>query len=72
MRWNVWEGLQRQRSIILGKRENKMDKFRVDDLVITDDGAVGIVLKIENDIVFVEHKDGIFEYHSSYLDYFEA
>ena len=49
-----------------------MDKFRVADLVITDDGAVGIVLKIENDIVFVEHKDGIFEYHSSYLDYFEA
>lgn len=49
-----------------------MDKFRVDDLVITDDGAIGIVLKIENGIVFVEHKDGIFEYQSSYLDYFEA
>lgn len=49
-----------------------MVNFRVDDLVITDDGAVGIVIKIENDIVFVEHKDGIFEYHYSYLDHFEA
>lgn len=48
-----------------------MAKFRVDDVVITDDGAVGIVSKIEDDIVFVEHSDGIGEYYSSYLDYFE-
>ena len=48
-----------------------MVNFMVDDVVITDDGAVGIVAKVDNDIVFVEHSDGIFEYHYSYLDYFE-